>query len=664
MLADLTRSLCLILAGCLGVCAAMPPSEALQQAEAAVLESLRHELGALELGRRTRSDVAAFATNRAEAATSVAEKCVYLQGAFRLYALDGKMDEALAALRRQRTVVSDCPLPEFVRQIDGVLALLPPDRSPRLRHLRDGLELRIRYREELPGLLEKVRKAPCDAGLNIELAHHHAVLDEWEQAMEAFAASGCLDKNDGVLGFTVTETASPVEPDELSVDTFDRVGRSDVSLTPSLTKSRKVGYAWTDMKDPRLAADFWWTYAEELPRHLRECFRAFASCFLREAESVDWGGTGDHDLDEDRDKLARALGDFGRPCVLAGMPPAYAERDDAGDLLGETGRVRFVHGLCRRARLDLAFRRLSPRIGECRDPEFNMLRTLPAEIGADVWRERSQGQAAQVKERIVWTMKMFERGRHRTACGFVASPSPSNDCVLMTFRREVSPGEVVLFPMLEKNVSCPVVFSGEPGWDVARFERHEANGLVSYRIPAAFSPDATTYGFYILHDGKYEDYTFTREVEEVDVGQAVREMTANAGRTSGGGFICRFPVSQWIWQLVMGDDPSIRKGPFYPVENVSWNDCQAFIGKLNGLEEVRRRNLVFRLPLEKELGESGSEARAACASKWIWCRDDGNGRRVLSFGGVHRSWQAPDFKAHYTGLVLTAVERRTGRQGE
>ena len=52
------------------------------------------------------------------------------------------------------------------------------------------------------------------------------------------------------------------------------------------------------------------------------------------------------------------------------------------------------------------------------------------------------------------------------------------------------------------------------------------------------------------------------------------------------------------WQKVMGYNPSQSKniGKNHPVEMVSWNECQAFIMKLNRMEKSRR----YRLPTEAE----------------------------------------------------------------
>lgn len=55
-------------------------------------------------------------------------------------------------------------------------------------------------------------------------------------------------------------------------------------------------------------------------------------------------------------------------------------------------------------------------------------------------------------------------------------------------------------------------------------------------------------------------------------------------------------VTQELWQAVMGNNPSEFTGDLQrPVENVSWNDCQTFIAKLNDLTGKN-----FRLPTEAE----------------------------------------------------------------
>lgn len=55
-------------------------------------------------------------------------------------------------------------------------------------------------------------------------------------------------------------------------------------------------------------------------------------------------------------------------------------------------------------------------------------------------------------------------------------------------------------------------------------------------------------------------------------------------------------VTQGQWKKIMGNNPSqFKKGDNYPVEQVSWNDVQEFIRKLNA-----RSSVTFRLPSEAQ----------------------------------------------------------------
>lgn len=57
-------------------------------------------------------------------------------------------------------------------------------------------------------------------------------------------------------------------------------------------------------------------------------------------------------------------------------------------------------------------------------------------------------------------------------------------------------------------------------------------------------------------------------------------------------------VTQGQWKTVMGDNPSFFKdcGDDCPVENLSWDDAQKFIKKLNEIEKIDK----YRLPTEAE----------------------------------------------------------------
>ena len=60
-------------------------------------------------------------------------------------------------------------------------------------------------------------------------------------------------------------------------------------------------------------------------------------------------------------------------------------------------------------------------------------------------------------------------------------------------------------------------------------------------------------------------------------------------------YIGQTEVTQELWEAVMGSNPSRYKGAKRPVENVSWDDCQEFIRKLNQMTGKH-----FRLPTEAE----------------------------------------------------------------
>ena len=61
-------------------------------------------------------------------------------------------------------------------------------------------------------------------------------------------------------------------------------------------------------------------------------------------------------------------------------------------------------------------------------------------------------------------------------------------------------------------------------------------------------------------------------------------------------YMGKYEVTQEQWESVMGNSPSSRtKGAKLPVTNVSWEDCQEFIKKLN-----EKTSGGYRLPTEAE----------------------------------------------------------------
>ena len=72
----------------------------------------------------------------------------------------------------------------------------------------------------------------------------------------------------------------------------------------------------------------------------------------------------------------------------------------------------------------------------------------------------------------------------------------------------------------------------------------------------------------------------------------------------------KYEVTQAQWQAVMGNNPSNFKGENLPVEQVSWDDVQTFLQKLNA-----KTGKTYRLPTEAEWEYA---ARAGTTTAYYW----------------------------------------------
>ena len=75
--------------------------------------------------------------------------------------------------------------------------------------------------------------------------------------------------------------------------------------------------------------------------------------------------------------------------------------------------------------------------------------------------------------------------------------------------------------------------------------------------------------------------------------------------------IGKYEVTQEEWEAVMGSNPSYFKGKKLPVEQVSWDDCQTFIRKLNQMTGKQ-----FRLPTEAEWEYAARGGSKSCGYKY------------------------------------------------
>jgi formylglycine-generating enzyme required for sulfatase activity len=106
----------------------------------------------------------------------------------------------------------------------------------------------------------------------------------------------------------------------------------------------------------------------------------------------------------------------------------------------------------------------------------------------------------------------------------------------------------------------------------------------------------------------------------------------------------KYEVTQTQWQSVMGNNPSNFKdcGGNCPVEEVSWDDAQNFINKLNESNDGFR----YRLPTEAEweyacrAGTTGDYAGNLSEMAWY---DENSGNKTHAVGGKQsNAWGLAD----------------------
>ena len=104
-------------------------------------------------------------------------------------------------------------------------------------------------------------------------------------------------------------------------------------------------------------------------------------------------------------------------------------------------------------------------------------------------------------------------------------------------------------------------------------------------------------GSFMMGSPSSEDERFDSEVQH--------RVTLTKGFWLG-----KYEVTQAQWRSVMGSNPSYFKGDNLPVENVSWDDCQMFIARVNN-----QLNCGARLPTEAEWEYA---CRAGTTTAYFW----------------------------------------------
>ena len=153
--------------------------------------------------------------------------------------------------------------------------------------------------------------------------------------------------------------------------------------------------------------------------------------------------------------------------------------------------------------------------------------------------------------------------------------------------------------------------------------------------------------FNVTSNGK----TVTFRMKPVDAG------TFKMGSKSGGNdakpvhrvtltndyYLGETEVTQELWETVMGSNPSYFKGDKLPVEQVSWEDCQTFIEKLNSLTAGKR--------------PAGRSFRLSTEAEWEYAAKGGNKSKGYTFAGSNNI----DDVAWYTGNSSNKTHEVAGK---
>jgi formylglycine-generating enzyme required for sulfatase activity len=167
---------------------------------------------------------------------------------------------------------------------------------------------------------------------------------------------------------------------------------------------------------------------------------------------------------------------------------------------------------------------------------------------------------------------------------------------------------VVLFPLVASLVGSSPVDETRIAVDETRIAVDETRIAVDEtRIAALFSET----NFVRISAGEF----MMGSTNGVDDEQPVHRVRISREFEMG-----KYEVTQAQWEAVMGNNHSRFEGPDLPVEQVSWNDAQEFINKLNQSDNKYQ----YRLPTEAEweyaarAGSTGDYAGDLDAMAWYY----------------------------------------------
>jgi formylglycine-generating enzyme required for sulfatase activity len=198
---------------------------------------------------------------------------------------------------------------------------------------------------------------------------------------------------------------------------------------------------------------------------------------------------------------------------------------------------------------------------------------------------------------------------------------------------ELGISESLLRSSAQKNAEIAAIVSRMEGRGVAREFFIEAFSQLQFLL----SPDQPKVGsgggtnrfgmsFFFIAPGTFQMGSPIAEARR-DRDETLHQVTLDSGYD-----MQTTPVTQEQWTKIMGNNPSVFTGANRPVENVSWNEVQEFIIKLNS---IINDGYKYRLPTEAEwefaARERGTKKSAyffgddaTKLSQFAWFRDNSN----------------------------------------
>ena len=244
----------------------------------------------------------------------------------------------------------------------------------------------------------------------------------------------------------------------------------------------------------------------------------------------------------------------------------------------------------------------------------------------------------------------------------------------LTYVRSITPAGIISTTLVEADLRVRPVAAGTATVTVTARDPGglEAQGTMEVRVNRDTTTGGPNPGDPRVFDGV--------EFVWVPPGEFIMGSTSRHGREaerpltqvriSRGFWMGKYEVTQGEWEAVMGSNPSRFKscGGDCPVEQVSWNDVQEFIGKLN----ARSGGRPYRLPTEAEweyAARAGTTTDTYAGDITVPGGDDPVVNRIAwyrsnSGGTTHRVGQkAPNAWGLYDmlGNVYEWVQDRYGR---